>query len=203
MTRPDLNIIDAPISFSQQRIDLTKVYIKEHYGLEVDSIAIEPKMIVIHSMDDENLTQAFNLFDQETIPSGWGQVTAQGAVNVSAHFLITRDGKVLRLMPETQMARHVIGLNMHAIGIENIKGFGNEGLTQKQLEANIRLVKYLIHKYKKISYLIGHYEYTNFESHPLWMEKDPSYRTIKSDPNPQFMDAIFKNLHEFHIKRAP
>ncbi len=203
MTRPDLNIIDAPISFSKQRIDLTKTYIKEHYSLDVDSIAIDPKMIVIHAMDDENLSEAFELFDKETIPSGWGQVTAQGAVNVSAHFLVTREGKVLRLMPETQMARHVIGLNYHAIGIENIKGKGNKGLTQKQLEANIRLVKYLVNKYKKITYLIGHYEYTTFEGHELWMEKDPSYRTQKSDPSPEFMDAIHTNLQTLHLKRTP
>ncbi|MDH5464383.1 MAG: peptidoglycan recognition protein family protein [Thiovulaceae bacterium] len=203
VTRPDLSIIDAPISFSQERIDGTKAYIKEHYDLEVDTISIDPKMIVIHAMDDENLSQAFELFDQETIPSNWGQVTNAGTVNVSAHFLITRDGKVLRLMPETQMARHVIGLNYHAIGIENITGPNNDKLTQKQLESNIRLVKYLKNKYKRIQYLIGHYEYTTFEDHPLWMEKNKNYRTKKSDPTVEFMDALHHNLHDFSIKRKP
>ena len=84
-------------------------------------------------------------------------------------------------MPETTMARHVIGLNHAAIGIENVGGTEAMPLTKAQIKSNIRLVKYLSKKYP-IDYLIGHYEYANFEGHELWLEKDDGYRTEKTDP---------------------
>ncbi len=54
---------------------------------------------------------------------------------------------------------------------------------------------YLKEKYD-IQYLIGHSEYTNFEGHELWLEKDAGYRTVKSDPGDQFMaDLRAKTAH--------
>ncbi len=106
------------------------------------------------------------------------------------------------------MARHVIGLNYHAIGIENVGGSPKHGkdqanLTSEQLASNIRLVHYLTKKYPDIRYLIGHYEYQAFEGHDLWMEKDASYRTQKDDPNPLFVEKVFKAQHNLHLQRAP
>ena len=49
---------------------------------------------------------------------------------------------------------------------------------------------YLKEKYKTIEYLIGHYEYTLFEDHTLWLEKDKTYRTTKTDPGLEFMTSI-------------
>ena len=46
-----------------------------------------------------------------------------------------RDGAVYRLMPETWMARHTIGLNRVAIGIENVGG-PRWPLTPEQLRAD-------------------------------------------------------------------
>ncbi len=42
-TASDIEIIDKPIVFNQERIDLTKQYIKNHYGFDVNSIEITPK----------------------------------------------------------------------------------------------------------------------------------------------------------------
>ena len=69
-------------------------------------------------------------------------------------------------------------------------------LTQEQLKANIELVKYLKEKYKTIEYLIGHYEYRNFEQHPLFLEKNASYRTIKHDPSVEFMEKLRENFKD-------
>jgi N-acetylmuramoyl-L-alanine amidase len=102
-------------------------------------------------------------------------------------------------MPETYMARHVIGLNLSSIGIENVGG-AKKSLTTEQLKANIELIQYLKNKYKTIEYLIGHYEYTNFEEHPLFLEKDAKYRTIKHDPDINFMNSLkekFPDLKSF------
>ena len=147
-TKPGLNIVDTPISFSKERVELTKEYAKQHYDLNLTTITIEPKMIVLHWSEESNLTRTYNLFNAETIPSDWGDVSKNGAVNVSAHFLVGRDGRIFRLMPETQMARHIIGLNYSAIGIENIGGDVVDGkashnLTQAQFISNVRLVRYL------------------------------------------------------------
>ena len=110
---------------------------------------------------------------------------------MSIQFLVDRDGNIYRLMPETWMARHVIGLNYNSIGVENVGGAGGApDLTPAQVEADIRLVRYLVQKYPTIRYLIGHHEYRVFEGHPLWLERDPGYRTPKSDPGPAFMAAV-------------
>lgn len=118
-------------------------------------------------------------------------------MNVSTHFMIDRDGTIYRLMDETLMARHVIGLNYSSIGIENVGGKNNkDDLTPAQLNANIKLIAYLKNKYSTIEYLIGHHEYTDFTDHPLWMESDVRYRTIKYDPGDEFMDKLRQHFPE-------
>ncbi len=104
-------------------------------------------------------------------------------------------------MPENSFARHVIGLNYCAIGIENVGG-SNFPLTEAQLEANEQLVRYLAKKYK-IRYLIGHYEYTLFKNSSLWKETDPKYQTSKSDPGVDFMQKIRKNLADLNLSSSP
>lgn len=47
-------------------------------------------------------------------------MAGSSALNVSTQFLVDRDGTIFRLLPDTTFARHVIGLNHLAIGIENI-----------------------------------------------------------------------------------
>ncbi len=100
------------------------------------------------------------------------------------------------------MARHVIGLNHTAIGVENVGGTEDLPLTKAQIKANTWLVKYLNKKYP-IEYLIGHYEYTNFEDHELWLEMDEGYRTKKNDPGEDFMNAIRKRTEKLNLKSAP
>ena len=41
-----IEIKQMPLEFTQKRVDLTKQYIKNSYGLEVDNINIIPKIIV-------------------------------------------------------------------------------------------------------------------------------------------------------------
>jgi hypothetical protein len=63
-------------------------------------------------------------------------------------------------------------------------------------------VEYLYEKYP-IEYLIGHYEYTNFEDHPLWLEKDNNYRTLKTDPGKDFMEKVRKATKNLNFKPVP
>ena len=153
-----VNIKDKPIDFDEQRKTLTLEYLKTRYDLEQSEPSIDPKMIVVHWTAIPSLEESFRAFKDPLLPNTRSDITTAGALNVSAHFLVDRDGTVYRLMPETTMARHVIGLNHCAIGIENVGGTENTPLTGKQLRANVELVRYLKKKYPGIDYLIGHFE---------------------------------------------
>lgn len=197
-----ISIIDKPIVFDEQRLLLTQEYIGQHYGLEADQTKITPRIIVIHWTASNDFNASMQRFLRPTLSCDRTDINKASNLNVSAHFLVDRDGRIYRLMDETTMARHVIGLNHCAIGIENVGGEGNtNNLTPSQLQANVELIEYLENKYASIDYLIGHYEYTDFTKHPLWLEKDSSYRTLKYDPSPTFMQEL--RLRFPHLKTAP
>lgn len=188
----ELKIIDKPIDFGQERIDMTKEYIKKHYGFEVENIEIEPKIIVLHWTADMSFEKSFNRLKPQKLFSDRKDIVKASALNVSAQFLIKRDGTIYRLMPENWMARHVIGLNYSSIGVENVGGKGNkkDDLTPAQLKANIALVRYLKEKYPSITHMIGHHEYKEMDGTELWLEMDAGYRTEKSDPGDAFMKKV-------------
>ena len=192
------SIIQKPIIFTDKRKEMTREYIKTHYGLKVRDIKIKPKMIVLHWTAVMDFDDCFKRLNSEELYSDRGDIASASALNVSAHFLVARDGTIYQLMPDNWMARHVIGLNYSTIGIENVGGEGNskDDLTDAQLQANIKLVKYLKAKYPTIKDIIGHHEYREYENSPLWLEKDDGYRTIKADPGERFVNAVKAGLNE-------
>ncbi len=196
------HIVQKPIDFTHSRIEMTKSYIKQHYALDAKDITIDPKIIVLHWTAVMDFERCFERLKGEKLFSDRKDISSAGALNVSSHFLIKRDGTIYQLMPENFMARHVIGLNYSSIGIENIGGENNtkEDLTPAQVEANIALVRYLKAKYPHIEYLIGHHEYRKMESTPLWLEKDAGYRTKKADPGAKFMEAVRSGVKDLHLK---
>jgi N-acetyl-anhydromuramyl-L-alanine amidase AmpD len=183
-----------PIQFDEQRIALTRDYQLKHYGIDADSIQIEPKIIVLHWTVIAKLDTTFKTFNPPELPKNSPRrAELPGDLNVSSHFLVDRDGSIFQLMPDHWMARHVIGLNHYAIGIENVGGVDEkDDLTEQQAEANAFLVCYLMSKYPTIQYVIGHNEYLKFKDTPLWQEKDPNYYTKKTDPGPTFVDRVKK-----------
>ena len=193
---PKPKIIQKPICFDALRTNLTQEYIAKHYGIRTKTITIVPQMIVVHWTALDSLTGSYARFYPSTLPDDRQDIAKASLLNVSAHFLIDKDGTIYQLMPETVMARHVIGLNYTSIGVENVGGKHNkeQDLTPAQLQANTALICYLQHKYPTIKYVIGHYEYRKFETFPLWLEHNPHYRTIKSDPGALFMQKLRKNL---------
>ena len=195
-------IVDIPIIFDDQRIELTKEYMAQRYGLDKDSTQITPKMVVLHWTAIPSLQKSFTAFNRSTLPNWRPDLVNVSGLNVSSQFLVDQDGTIYRLMPETTMARHTIGLNHCAIGIENVGGAEGLPLTKKQLKSNIFLVKYLASKYD-IEYVIGHQEYTQFEGHPLWLEVDEGYRTTKTDPGMDFVEKVRKATKKFNFKPVP
>ena len=160
-------------------------------------------MVVVHWTAIPTLDKSYNAFKDSKLPNWRPEIVNASALNVSSQFLVDQDGTVYRLLPETTMARHVIGLNHCAIGIENVGGLKDKPLTKKQLKANIKLINYLKKKYPQVEYVIGHFEYTNFEGHELWLEKDEAYRTEKTDPGVEFITTIRKKTSKNNWKPVP
>ena len=201
----DITIIDKPIDFSKERIEMTKAYIKSHYGIATDTIQITPKIILLHWTAEMDLGKSFARLKPEKLLSDRKDIMQASALNVSAQFLVARDGTIYRLMPENWMARHVIGLNYSSIGIENVGGHGDskDDLSPAQVASNIALVRYLKSKYPSIEYLVGHHEYRTMEKTPLWLEKDKGYRTAKNDPGDAFVQKVYSKTKNLGLKRAP
>jgi N-acetyl-anhydromuramyl-L-alanine amidase AmpD len=193
-------IIDKPITWNAEREQLSLQYLHDRHGLKKTTATIEPKMVVVHWTAINTIEVTFDVFNPPTL-GGRADLTGASNLNVSSQFLIDRDGTVFRLLPDTAFARHVIGLNYLAIGIENI-GSDDMPLTKAQLTANEKLIRYLKRKYP-IDYVIGHHEYQNFQKTDLWKETDPNYRTVKSDPGDKFMNQLRKNLTDLNLKPVP
>lgn len=198
----EIRIVDKPITFDSTRVRLSLEYLKERHGITQNTPTIQPKVVVLHWTAAKTFSSTFNAFYPSKLPNGDRKDIAKvSSLNTSSQFLIDRDGTIYRLMPENYFARHVIGLNYCAIGVENV-GSADFPLTDAQLKANEDLVRYLQKKHK-IEYLIGHYEYSKFKGTALWKETNPNYLTGKSDPGVDFMQKIRKNLKDLALKGVP
>jgi N-acetylmuramoyl-L-alanine amidase len=198
----DPAIIDRPIRFDDQRIALTVTYIKKHYGLEVQDARITPRAVVIHWTGSASTEATWRSFNRVQLRAGRRYLIRGGLLNLSAHFLVARDGTIYRLVPETWMARHCIGLNYDSIGIENVGGVPHAPLTEAQAAANEALVRYL-KKRHPIRYLLGHMEWKRFESSSLFRERDPTYRNAKPDPGAVFMRKLRGRVRDLHLADSP
>ena len=148
---------NKPVVFDEERKQLSIEYLKVRHGIVQDSATIVPKMIVLHWTAIPTLEQSFDVMNPAVLPGARKGIAGASSLNVAAQFLVDRDGMIFRQLPETAFARHVIGLNYCAIGVENVGG-SNALLTEAQLDANEALIRYLKNKYQ-IEYVIGHHEY--------------------------------------------
>lgn len=194
-------IIEKPIIFDAERKRLSLEYLEKRHGLRQSSPTIKPVMIVLHWTEIPSAETTFKVFNRSTLPGARKEIASASILNVSAHYLVDRDGTIFKLLPDTTFARHVIGLNYCAIGVENIGGT-KQPLTDAQLKANEQLIRQLKRKYP-IEYVIGHYEYTRFKGTKLWKETDPAYSTFKTDPGKDFMGNIRVKLKDLNLKGAP
>lgn len=199
-----------------ERVRLTREYLRIHNpelaaalpAADVaESISFEPRVIVVHYTAIPALEETLETFAGPHIDSNRELILANGRLNVGVQFVVDRDGTIYALYPETAIARHTIGLNHVAIGIENVgdgdlrRRRASAPLTEEQLEANVALVRYLAGKYPSIDYLIGHSEYRWLErprhpAHELFREELPAYRTDKVDPGRRFLKRLRRELRE-------
>ena len=199
--KSSFKIHQKPIQFDSTRAQLSLDYLSNRYGIEQEKPRISPQMIVLHWTAIPTFEESHEFFYESRLNPKRKDIEDESALNVSAHYLVKRNGEIYQLLPDTLFARHVIGLNHAAIGIENV-GTRNERLTDAQMRANVFLVRTLTERHN-IDYLIGHYEYPLFEDHPLWKEKDDGYRTEKIDPGKEFMKKIRDRVSDLQLKGAP
>lgn len=206
----ELVIEDRLLPWDAERQALTAAYLRGHRtaaDLPADDASLatlEPRLVVLHWTAGPTAVGAWNTFAPTRL-AGRPELArvAGGDLNVSAHFLVDRDGRVQRLLPDTAVARHVIGLNHVALGIENVGGGERWPLTEAQVAANVALVRWLVGRHPGITHLIGHSEYQELEGHPYFEERDPSYRTVKPDPGADFLAAVRAGLVDLDLEGPP
>lgn len=179
--------IDNFILWTDHRDELIDEYTLKHYGKICREIV--PQAVVVHWTAVGTLESTWKFFYPEEMDDD------EGKLNVASQFIVDRDGTIWRLMPETNFARHIIGYNHCAIGIENVGGYeGREDLTAAQLAANVRLIKYLHEKYPTIKYVFGHYQQDAARASGLYIELIKDYYAIKTDPGKIFMSGLREQL---------
>ena len=184
-----VTIIDVPMKWSAERARLTLDYRKRHSDETATDLEIEPRAIVLHYTAGGSAKGTRSYFDNVRIEASRKELAAGGAVNVSSHYLVDRDGTIYRLQPETRFARHCIGLNHIAIGVENVGDENKWPLTDAQVAANAALVRDLAARFP-ITHLLGHHEVMGFKKHAYYVERDPKYANDKGDPGAKFMTKV-------------
>ena len=186
---PSITIVDAPMKWSAERERLTLDYRQKHSDPSATNLDIAPEVIVLHYTSGGSAKGTRGYFDNTAIEAGRKELAKAGKVNVSSHYVVDRDGTIYRLQPETRFARHCIGLNHIAIGIENVGDEAKFPLTDAQVAADAALVRDLAARFP-IKHLVGHYEVMGMKKSPLYRELDPNYGNDKPDPGKAFMTKV-------------
>lgn len=199
-----------PIPYGPVRERLTMEYLSDHVGEDyivglpaMDSRMV-PRVIVLHWTGQGYARSAWYTFQPERRPNR-PDLHGAKALNLSVHFIVDRDGTIYRLMEETRVGRHTIGLNHLSIGVENVGDGDGWPLTEAQVASNIDLIHYLHARFPSITHVIGHYEYRSFEhaGHEYFQEHDSRRRTRKVDPGEPFMEAVRYGIRELPLLEPP
>lgn len=185
-----LHVSEYPIQ-SDERKELIREYARAHYGVD-DWRLTDPEMIVVHFTGTESDAESLSVFAPARLSSTRRDIDSGGSVNVGIHYVIWKDGTIWSLLPETDMARHAIGFNYTALGIE-MTGSRPESLTPAQLDSCAALVADIARRIPSIHYLCGHHEYLQSGRAHLVLFRDlvSGYApTVKVDPGDRFMSDL-------------
>jgi hypothetical protein len=106
---------------------------------------------------------AIVIHDTEGRFIGSVRVLQRASTRGSAHFVVSRRGQVVQLVPVTDVAWHAGNAwwNLHSIGIEHEGWAGRHAYTEKEYRASAQLVAYLAHRWGvplDRRHIIGHAE---------------------------------------------
>lgn len=188
------------MKWSAERERLTLEYRRQHSDAAAENLDIAPTVIVLHYTGGGSAKGTRGYFDNPTIEASRKELAKAGRVNVSSHYVIDRDGTIYRLQPETRFARHCIGLNHIAIGIENVGNEKEYPLTDAQVTANAALIRDLAARFP-IEHLVGHYEVMAMKKTKsgLYVELDPTYGNTKPDPGEAFMAKVRAKVEDLAL----
>ena len=146
-----------PIAFGPARKAQTTTYVHRHYGSFINHPSWRlrhPHVIVIH-YTEASYRATFNTFAHDLPDAELHELPA-----TSAHFVIDTDGTIHQLVSLGTIARHTVGLNWTAIGIEHV-GYSDAQVLgdRRQMAASLKLVHWLTcREHIAIRNVIGHNE---------------------------------------------
>jgi N-acetyl-anhydromuramyl-L-alanine amidase AmpD len=116
----------------------------------------------------------------------------------SAHFVVSRRGQIVQLVPVTDVAWHSGNgwWNLHSIGIEHEGWVGRRGYTEKEYRASAQLVAYLAHRWGiplDRDHIVGHNEVPN-PNRPGWYGGVDGH----TDPGPYWKWAYYLHLVRYY-----
>ncbi len=131
--------------------------------------SLDPDCIVIHAISARNIDSS-KPYDTDLI------IGIFEKYRVSAHYMISRNGDILELVPETNRAYHAgksqlrdkVSLNNHAIGIEFV-GMDDEDFEDGQYTAGAQLVRNIIERH-------------NIDTNSIKMHSEVSGPKIRKNP---------------------
>jgi len=168
VARPAFKVWAIP--FGPKRKREMAAYSKRHYGERTWRLR-HPKVIVEHMAQAPTAAAVHNVFAPDVPDVELGELP-----NVCAHFVVSRSGKIFRLVNLRTRCRHTVGLNWTAIGIEHA-GYGDGDVLgdRHALRASLRLTQWLrCHFGIEVRNVIGHAESL---TSPYHRERVPSLRT--------------------------
>ncbi len=187
---PKPKTVWSPIPFGAKRRAETVAYTRRHYGSFLTGTwqLNHPHVIVIH-YTEASYGSTFNTFANDVPDSELHELPA-----TSAHFVIDTDGTIHQLVAVGTIARHAVGLNWTAIGIEHV-GYSDAQVLgdRRQMQSSLRLVRWLRCRYGiSVGNVIGHNESL---SSPFHREDVASLRTqTHSDFNRHDMNTYRSRL---------
>jgi|SRR5215203_3654317 len=166
---PPPPITSWPIPYGDKRKHQMAGYSARHYGERTWRLR-RPRVIVEHMAQAGSAGAVYNTFARN-VPD----VELHELPGVCAHFVISSDGRIFRLVNLRTRCRHTVGLNWTAIGIEHV-GYGDGDTlgNRRQLRASLRLTRWLRCRFRiPVRNVIGHAESLHS---PFHRERVPSLR---------------------------
>ena len=164
-------VVWDPVPFGPVRKAQTVAYTRRHYGsfLTPTWRLVHPHVIVIH-YTGSSYSSAFNTFANDVPDSELHELPA-----TSAHFIIDSDGTIHQLVSVGTIARHTVGLNWTALGIEHVGYSDGQVLGDSgQMRSSLHLVQWLRCRFHiPVGDVIGHAESL---SSPYHHEDEPALR---------------------------
>jgi N-acetylmuramoyl-L-alanine amidase-like protein len=162
-------IVSHLIPFGPKRKREMAAYSKRHYGAGRWRLR-HPRVIVEHMAQAPSAAAVYATFAPDVADIELGELP-----NVCSHFVISRSGRIFRLVNLRTRCRHTVGLNWTAIGIEHAGYDDGDVLgNRRQLRASLWLTQYLRCRFGiRLRDVIGHNESL---SSPYHHELVPSLR---------------------------